>query len=156
MPAPDATTVWRRHAVGANHRTGRVVVTTGIDDPCEHEHPDPLFVQVDSGTAGGVDHEGVMGGHPHASTCPSGQSWCRRSTARSKGWNTRCPSFSASNAQTTPSSLVLLKGNPHAWPADHLDLLADHTPVGFSDRMDAVTRFLKEGAPLERPVPTES
>ncbi|MEU9097327.1 hypothetical protein [Streptomyces sp. NPDC048361] len=51
--------------------------------------------------------------------------------------------------------LVLLKGNPQTWPADHLDLLADHTPVGFSDRMDAVTRFLKEGTPLERPVPSE-
>ncbi|MDK9500924.1 hypothetical protein QEZ40_006953 [Streptomyces katrae] len=51
--------------------------------------------------------------------------------------------------------LVLLKGNPQAWPADHLDLLADHTPVGFSDRMDAVTRFLKEGTPLERPVTSE-
>ncbi|MFJ5631680.1 hypothetical protein ACIQF5_03390 [Streptomyces goshikiensis] len=51
--------------------------------------------------------------------------------------------------------LVLLNGNPQAWPADHLDPLADHTPVGFSDRMDAVTRFLKEGTPLERPVTPE-
>ncbi|MFD4863989.1 hypothetical protein [Streptomyces sp. NPDC058412] len=51
--------------------------------------------------------------------------------------------------------LVLLKGNPQAWPADHLDLLADHTPVGFSDRMDAVTRFLREGTPIERPFPSE-
>ncbi|WP_199828490.1 hypothetical protein [Streptomyces sp. WM6372] len=51
--------------------------------------------------------------------------------------------------------LVLLKGNPQARPADHLDLLADHAPVGFSERMDAVTRFLKEGTPLERPVTPE-
>ncbi|MEC4570164.1 hypothetical protein [Streptomyces virginiae] len=33
--------------------------------------------------------------------------------------------------------------------------LADHTPVGFSEHMDAVTRFLKEGTPLERPVTLE-
>ncbi|MFG2712325.1 hypothetical protein ACGFX2_17480 [Streptomyces goshikiensis] len=51
--------------------------------------------------------------------------------------------------------LVLLKGNPQTCPAAHLDLLADHTPVGFSDRMDAVTQFLKEGTPLKRPVTPE-
>ncbi|MFE9221879.1 hypothetical protein ACFYN3_36875 [Streptomyces lavendulae] len=49
--------------------------------------------------------------------------------------------------------LVLLKGNPAAWPADHLDLLADHAPVGFSDQMGLVNRFLRDSTPLDRPVP---
>ncbi|NEB18749.1 hypothetical protein [Streptomyces coelicoflavus] len=51
--------------------------------------------------------------------------------------------------------LVLLKGDPTGWPPDHLDLLADHAPVGFSDRMDQVGQFLKKGTPLARPVPAD-
>lgn len=49
--------------------------------------------------------------------------------------------------------LVLLKGNPDEWPEDHLDLLADHSPVAFSSAMDQVRGFLSEDRPLPRPVP---
>ncbi|MEV7492224.1 hypothetical protein AB0O08_15895 [Streptomyces anulatus] len=48
--------------------------------------------------------------------------------------------------------LVLLKGVPEEWPADHLDLLAEHTPVGFSDRMEQVQGFLGKGKALPSPV----
>lgn len=50
--------------------------------------------------------------------------------------------------------LVLLRGTPEDWSADHLDLLADHTPVAFSTRMDRLAAFLREGvmppSPVER------
>lgn len=49
--------------------------------------------------------------------------------------------------------LVLLKGHPEEWPADHLDLLSDHTPVGFSSRMDEIESFLQHDRPLPRPLP---
>ncbi|MER6114031.1 hypothetical protein [Streptomyces hirsutus] len=48
--------------------------------------------------------------------------------------------------------LVILKGVPQDWPADHLDVLADHSPVGFSAQMDKVQNFLKENAELPRPL----
>ncbi|MFF3879069.1 DUF1828 domain-containing protein [Streptomyces sp. NPDC001978] len=49
--------------------------------------------------------------------------------------------------------LVLLKGTPENWPADHLDVLADHSPVGFSAQMDQVQRFLTADVELPRPLP---
>lgn len=49
--------------------------------------------------------------------------------------------------------LVLLRGDAGDWPADHLDLLADYTPVGFSSHMDQVQSFLREDEDLPRPVP---
>ncbi|MFE6905496.1 hypothetical protein [Streptomyces erythrochromogenes] len=48
---------------------------------------------------------------------------------------------------TFDQRLVLLEGNLQARPADHLDHFADPSPVGVSDRMDAVSRLLKEGTP---------
>jgi hypothetical protein len=48
--------------------------------------------------------------------------------------------------------LVLLKGGPDDWPADTLDILSDHTPVGFSDQMKAVDSFLLRNTVLPRPV----
>ena len=48
--------------------------------------------------------------------------------------------------------LVLLKGVPEEWPADHLDLLAEHTPVGFSARMEQVQAFLGKGKELPSPL----
>ncbi|MEU8711646.1 hypothetical protein [Streptomyces sp. NPDC048663] len=49
--------------------------------------------------------------------------------------------------------LVLLKGVPQDWPADHLDVLADHSPVGFSAQMDQVKQFLTTDKKLPRPLP---
>ncbi|MEW1861783.1 hypothetical protein AB0399_15655 [Streptomyces sp. NPDC088194] len=48
--------------------------------------------------------------------------------------------------------LVLLRGTPEDWPADHLDLLADHSPVGFSSHMEQVQGFLRANRELPRPV----
>jgi len=48
--------------------------------------------------------------------------------------------------------LVLLKGTPQDWPADHLDVLADHSPVGFSAQMGQVQEFLRNDAELPRPL----
>jgi hypothetical protein len=48
--------------------------------------------------------------------------------------------------------LVLLKGVPDDWSADHLDLVADFAPVGFSSHMKAVTDFLNGGIIPPRPV----
>lgn len=48
--------------------------------------------------------------------------------------------------------LVLLKGRPEEWTADHLDLLSDYTPVGFSSRMDQIERFLQHDQPMPRPL----
>lgn len=48
--------------------------------------------------------------------------------------------------------LVLLQGRPEEWPADHLDLLADYTPVGFSTQMRAVEGFLQQECPLPKPL----
>ncbi|MFI6347241.1 hypothetical protein [Streptomyces sp. NPDC050560] len=53
---------------------------------------------------------------------------------------------------TFDQRLVLLKGVPGEWPADHLDLLAEHTPVGFSARMEQVQAFLGKGKKLPSPV----
>ncbi|MFF6835294.1 hypothetical protein ACFY84_26080 [Streptomyces sp. NPDC012438] len=47
-----------------------------------------------------------------------------------------------------------VKGVPQEGPAGHLDLLAEHTPVGFSDRMGQVQAFL--GKDKELPSPIES
>ncbi|MEU5243426.1 hypothetical protein AB0G81_04800 [Streptomyces asoensis] len=49
--------------------------------------------------------------------------------------------------------LVLLKGASQDWPADHLDVLADHSPVGFSTQMNLVQEFLTEDRELPRPLP---
>ncbi|MGW5305321.1 DUF1828 domain-containing protein [Streptomyces griseoluteus] len=49
--------------------------------------------------------------------------------------------------------LVLLKGGPQDWPADHLDVLADHSPVGFSQGWDQIESFLTENTSLPRPLP---
>ncbi|WP_163013268.1 hypothetical protein [Streptomyces fungicidicus] len=48
--------------------------------------------------------------------------------------------------------LVILKGVPQDWPADHLDVLADHSPVGFSAQMGKVKNFLTADADLPRPL----
>lgn len=48
--------------------------------------------------------------------------------------------------------LVLLRGSASDWSADILDILADHTPVGFSSSMDDISAFLTENAQLPRPV----
>ncbi|WP_052850948.1 hypothetical protein [Streptomyces avicenniae] len=48
--------------------------------------------------------------------------------------------------------LVLLKGGPEDWTADHLDLLAEHSPVAFSRRMEQVDGFLKRDEALPPPL----
>ena len=48
--------------------------------------------------------------------------------------------------------LVLLRGAPESWSADHLDLLADHAPVGFSTRMEQVDGFLRRDQSIPRPL----
>jgi hypothetical protein len=48
--------------------------------------------------------------------------------------------------------LVLLRGAPSDWPADTLDILADHTPIGFSANMPDVNKFLVKNDALPRPI----
>lgn len=47
--------------------------------------------------------------------------------------------------------LVLLKGGPSDWSADHLDLLADHSPVVFSQHMGVIEGFLRGNEEIPRP-----
>ncbi|MFR9726694.1 hypothetical protein ACL02R_25530 [Streptomyces sp. MS19] len=48
--------------------------------------------------------------------------------------------------------LVLLKGGPEDWTGDHLDLLAEHSPVAFSRRMAQVDGFLRRNETLPPPI----
>lgn len=48
--------------------------------------------------------------------------------------------------------LVLLRGAPSDWPADTLDILADHTPIGFSANMPDVNKFLVKNDALPHPI----
>ncbi|WP_432051229.1 hypothetical protein [Streptomyces xiamenensis] len=47
--------------------------------------------------------------------------------------------------------LTLLNGTVETWAADHLDLLADHSPVAFSADMQPVEDFLVRGVEIPRP-----